>query len=266
MIFVDEDLYRDKIGIYLIRNKINGKTYVGQTSDRFIERYWNHRWKLNNNIHDNKYFQNSWNKYGEDNFEFSILYISDKNENIDDIERCFIKKYNKNSYNIQLGGQDKTMKNVKMSKETKEKIGAKNRQNMLGRKASIETKDKMSKMRSGKSNWGACKISYEEAKHIKNLLICGNRPIDISNALNIDYKIVNNIFSNNTYKSVDVEGWEEFYKNRPSYKNEIRRGLRKLNEDEVIELKKYRSDGFTQSKLCEMFGISRNTVLKYLSE
>ena len=47
MIFnVDSDK-KDKIGIYLIKNIINNNLYIGQTGDRFIERYWNHKWKLN---------------------------------------------------------------------------------------------------------------------------------------------------------------------------------------------------------------------------
>ena len=105
-----------------------------------------------------------------------------------------------------------------MSEEVKQKIGEKNRINIQGRKASQETKNKMSLTRKRKTNWGACKLSYEEAKQIKELSIKDYRPNEVFEMLNIDYKLVNNIYSNNSYKSVKVEGWETFYNNKPKLK------------------------------------------------
>jgi group I intron endonuclease len=59
-------------GIYKIINKINGKYYVGSAKN--IRSRWNgHRHLLNKNIHKNPHLQNSWNKYGIDNFEFIII-------------------------------------------------------------------------------------------------------------------------------------------------------------------------------------------------
>lgn len=58
--------------IYQIRNKINNKIYIGSTNN--VRKRWNnHRSKLNNNIHENQYLQKAWNKYGEINFQFSII-------------------------------------------------------------------------------------------------------------------------------------------------------------------------------------------------
>lgn len=60
-------------GIYKIRNKLNGKFYIGSSSN--IPRRWRdgHLNKLNKNKHDNQHLQNSWNKYGKDTFEIEIL-------------------------------------------------------------------------------------------------------------------------------------------------------------------------------------------------
>ena len=57
------------IGIYKIENKINGKVYIGQ-SNNIIRRWEEHISKLNNNSHENKILQYSWNKYGMYNFDF----------------------------------------------------------------------------------------------------------------------------------------------------------------------------------------------------
>lgn len=59
-------------GIYAIQNDINGKIYVGQSRD--IEDRWKgHKNSLNKGEGINRHLQNSWDKYGEDNFTFSVL-------------------------------------------------------------------------------------------------------------------------------------------------------------------------------------------------
>lgn len=66
-------------GVYAITNKINGKVYVGSSAD--IEKRWNyHRRELSKNSHKNKHLQNAWNKYGENNFEFTIVEACEKEE------------------------------------------------------------------------------------------------------------------------------------------------------------------------------------------
>lgn len=63
-------------GIYKIRNKKNDKVYIG--SSRNIERrFREHKVYLKNDSHCNNHLQNSWNKYGKENFEFKpVLYCS----------------------------------------------------------------------------------------------------------------------------------------------------------------------------------------------
>lgn len=59
-------------GIYKIENLINGKIYIGSSVD-LLGRKNAHFSQLNRNIHGNKKLQNSFNKYGKDNFNFKIL-------------------------------------------------------------------------------------------------------------------------------------------------------------------------------------------------
>lgn len=138
-----------KYGIYGIRNKINGKIYVGKTTMNFGDRWDNHRACLRGGYHGNKYLQRSWNKYGEDNFEFIILVNCVNDEDTDAVNQLEIEqieKYRKLglSYNIHDGGAGGLFKGKHLSEETKRKIGEKNRINMTGRKANKETKEKMS--------------------------------------------------------------------------------------------------------------------------
>lgn len=60
------------IGIYSIKNKVNGKIYIGQSTD-IIDRLRHHLSELRHNRHSNSYLQRSFNKYGEENFEFDVV-------------------------------------------------------------------------------------------------------------------------------------------------------------------------------------------------
>lgn len=56
--------------IYFITNKITGKMYIGETID-LVERKNKHLYYLRKGIHHSDKLQRSFNKYGEDNFEWS---------------------------------------------------------------------------------------------------------------------------------------------------------------------------------------------------
>ena len=63
-------------GIYMIKNQINNKVYIGQSTDI------KSRWAFEHKIRPNKYFDNAWKKYGEEAFEFSILKECKKEEQL----------------------------------------------------------------------------------------------------------------------------------------------------------------------------------------
>jgi group I intron endonuclease len=65
------------IGIYTITNLLNKKMLIGQ-SKNVKKRLNQHLCKLRGNYHENSYLQKSFNKYKEENFEFSILVECDE--------------------------------------------------------------------------------------------------------------------------------------------------------------------------------------------
>ena len=65
-----------RTGVYCIRNTTNGKLYVGSAAVSFKARWNSHRNALRRGEHAAKHLQSSWNKYGEDKFEFLVLEYS----------------------------------------------------------------------------------------------------------------------------------------------------------------------------------------------
>ena len=61
-----------KIGIYQIKNVINGKSYIGKSVD-IHSRKFQHKSALLKNKHHNSHLQASFNKHGEEAFRFRIL-------------------------------------------------------------------------------------------------------------------------------------------------------------------------------------------------
>lgn len=86
--------------IYKITNKVNGKSYIGQT--RYTIEF---RWRQHQHKKDNTYFHNAIHKYGIDNFSIEILEECDI-KNLNSREIFYIAKYDtfNNGYNLTIGG------------------------------------------------------------------------------------------------------------------------------------------------------------------
>lgn len=247
MNFINQEKYKDNYGIYGIINKINGKVYVGQTGERFLRRYWHHQWKLRDNSHDNMYLQNAWNKYGEDNFDYVVLEVVEDSSLLDELEIKYIDYYKKKnlSYNMLLGGGGR--RGFKMSENAKRIIAEKNRQHMLGTKHSEATKKKMSETRSGRHiNRSTDILNQDIVRNIKLLLISGKSASEVSKELGIEYRLINNLIANNTWKTVFVDGWDEYRSNRKTYKR-----LTKKDHKEIYRL--HFEEGYTEAQLSEMY-------------
>ena len=97
-------------GIYKIQNIVTLQIYVGLSND-IVRRKKEHLTSLLNNRHENKHLQHSFNKYGKDNFQFTII---DSNsdysiKDLDYLEKLYIMKYNSfhktKGFNKTLGGE-----------------------------------------------------------------------------------------------------------------------------------------------------------------
>ena len=92
-------------GIYMIRNTINEKVYIGQAKDIY-HRWSTHRTELNADRHANIHLQGAWKLYKPESFEFSVLEECSEDE-LNEKEQYYIDLYDayEHGYNMDRGGQ-----------------------------------------------------------------------------------------------------------------------------------------------------------------
>lgn len=93
--------------IYVITNKINNKKYIGYTFGTIKERFQKHCIESHRYDYQSAFYP-ALLKYGKENFTIESLYnFNEAEENWEELEQYYIKKYNTqvpNGYNIQPGG------------------------------------------------------------------------------------------------------------------------------------------------------------------
>lgn len=89
--------------VYMHKNQINGKVYIGQTSKSL-----NRRWGNGKCYATCPYFNHAIEKYGWDNFDHLLLNDNLSKDEADELEKYYIQKYEsynpEHGYNISLGG------------------------------------------------------------------------------------------------------------------------------------------------------------------
>jgi hypothetical protein len=156
-------------GIYKIQSIIKpGKIYIGSASN-IRKRRWEHLCNLRNNKHANKKLQYHYNKYGESDFQFSVLLGCEKEDMIKH-EQFFIDSLKPVLNICQIAGN--TL-GVKRSDEYKKALSErmKGTKRHLGYKHSEESRKKMSEnsgCRGSKWNLGR-KHTEEELNKMRGL-------------------------------------------------------------------------------------------------
>lgn len=131
-------------GIYKITNVVDGKNYVG-SSIELSRRKNTHFNLLRNNKHPNRYLQNAYNKYGEDNFKFTPIEFVEEKE-LELCEAKHIKELNSMYYSNGYNLKDVDENGRPMhSKESRELIS----KSLKGRKHTKEFSERMSKLHKG---------------------------------------------------------------------------------------------------------------------
>lgn len=191
----------DQKGVYEIKNIINEKKYIGSTTMCFLKRFQHHISMLRANRHKNQHLQHSWNKYGEENFEFNILEVCSK-DNCLVREQYYMDLNKEYFYNINPLASG----TPNMSIETINK-----RANTMKRK--YATGEIQSNFKKGHTPWNKGLIQGETVylkvpkKKTEKLINC-NREKSLlyrENAPKIDVFDINNNFLGTWRSSIDLQ-------------------------------------------------------------
>lgn len=152
-------------GVYVIRNRENGKIYIG-SSVNIKDRWIRHRYQLNKGTHHNRYLNSAWNKHGASAFEFEIIEHCEF-EVLKDREQFWIDTLNvtdesigynlsKDTYRVGKGHKHSPETLAKMSKSQTGRKHSEATKRLLseqriGLHATIEARRKMSEARRGRS-------------------------------------------------------------------------------------------------------------------
>ena len=115
--------YKIKPCVYKIVNNINGHKYVGSAL-RVKQRWHDHAKLLDENRHHSQRLQRAWNKYGKDNFRFSIIEYCDREVMLAREQHWMdtLGAFGKTGYNMNPVAWSRL--GAKMSEESCMKIGA----------------------------------------------------------------------------------------------------------------------------------------------
>lgn len=162
-----------KRGVYQIRNLVNNKIYIGSTTTSFIYRWRQHCSKLKMGKHDNAHLQSSYIKYGDSNFEYTVLYVGISTEDIRAKEQEWINFLDtcnpSKGYNL-----EPTVDRHSRSEDTKKKISMNRRgkcvgpaNGFYGKTHSEEVRNRIRQARLGKKMSDATKAKIVEKRKIK---------------------------------------------------------------------------------------------------
>ena len=155
-----------KSGIYKIVNLVNDKVYVGSAVNA-ENRWYKHKSRLRLNKHHSIKLQNSWNKYGFNNFKFEIIEECNQ-EKLIEREQYYIDSYDSYNNGYNCNPMAGSSLGRKCSYETKIKIGKANtgNKNRLGKKHSKNTIEKLKKKSEGNKNCLGRVLSKETKEKI----------------------------------------------------------------------------------------------------
>jgi group I intron endonuclease len=152
--------------IYLIKNKINNKIYIGQTIRSFRDRIHEYELGLGN-----QYLNKAFNKYGFNSFEFKIIDTANNLTELNEKEIRYIRQYKSNDkdfgYNIESGGKNAIPITETIEKMSKSHIGIKQTSDWISRRIAKAGTKEAKKYGKIKSNEEKKELSENSTKYWK---------------------------------------------------------------------------------------------------
>lgn len=190
-----------RCGVYAIENVINRKMYIGITTRSFYTRWREHIKYFNSKKHHNNHLQNSWHRYGSENFNFRVLEFLDdysKNE-MEIVEEHYINFYD--TYNDTYGYNLETIYGIKNKELEDDEL--------------IALKLELADQSLEEKNVGVfCIPLREDIERIRHLYIAeGHTSEELMNVYNIEYNVFKSIIKGMSFEDLRKNGlFDDMYK------------------------------------------------------
>ena len=138
--------------VYRAKNKINNKSYIGITTKTLEHRKITHQKAAK---YSNRKFYTALNKYGFDNFEWSVLDECSDMTDLENKEQYYIEKYNSfnNGYNLTSGGEsikEYSEESKELMREARVEWHKSNRNGFKGKTHTEEVRKRISEKMKGR--------------------------------------------------------------------------------------------------------------------
>lgn len=233
-------------------------------------RFRDHKNDLLANRHSNKHLQNAFNKYGIENFSFTVIYYLKDDDNLLEKEQYWLDSFmneKENIYNIcPIAG---SCFGIKHSEETKKNWSESRKgenNSFFGKEHTDESKEKMSEFQKGKIISEETRRKISESTKGENSYWYGKHHTEEEKK---------KIGENHVYKKgIDHPGYgkpqkRELVEERAKKVKESgvlkgeNNGSAKLNEQQVREIKLLLEGKYTQKKIADMYNIG-TTQINYI--
>jgi group I intron endonuclease len=150
--------------IYKITNLVNNKIYIGQTTRPFKDRIKDYE-----RFYGNDYINNSFKKYGFDNFKFEIIDTANNIEELNKKEIYYINKYNSTNkeigYNIEFGGLNSIPNDETRKRMSESHMGIKQTDRWIKKRIAIKGSEDAKKYGREKSEEEKKRLSETSPKY-----------------------------------------------------------------------------------------------------
>ena len=233
--------------IYKIYCLSNYKIYIG-SSMNVSKRWQYHIQDLKKGSHRNNYLQHAWNKYGEENFVFSIIEtIEDKNELVNR-EQYWMDYYQ--SHNLDIGFNLCPTAESQLGHKWTNEQKKKQSERMKGKMSSEEAR----KLKSYQGDNPAAKLSKDDVINVVKKYNNGETPKDIANSLGLtSCTTVRNIIHRKTWTDI-TDQMEILYRKRTPCKH------LSINVEIILKIREKYKNGYTPLQISKELNLKSYIV------
>lgn len=217
--------------IYVIKNLVNSKVYVGRTYKNVNRRFKEHLTSIHRNAVGCRHLVNAIKSYGSRNFYVEFICCTENENTSFGLEKLFIKQFNsiENGYNLLDGGKQfrhsaETISRISESMKGKN-AGANNP--FYGKIHTIETKNQISAINTGRigcmtnkhhtdeskqrisegnsgTNSGNTTLTEADITNIRSFLSNGGKQIDMVKKYSVSKSTISNIANGKTFRKINI--------------------------------------------------------------